>query len=208
MNNIKEITNRLSTLINEMRAIEQPRSNYVLRHFVVAQHDTPMAQRKQILDELRSMMFFLADLNDDIKLAQLEKDEFIEKLNNESISDTERIRTEIFADKKSREITSNEMTLTGRMRECETLLAMLDEIPAFTREQYEAEQPLYWQKRITRQFRYGQMGDAGNLDAVRQMLTEVGTYSPIPPMTFEMIKGIVQNEPNDPNRNLPAGNGN
>ena len=148
MNNIKEITNRLSTLIDEMRVVEQPRSNYVLRHFVVAQHDTPMAQRKQILDELRSMMFFLADLNDDIKLAQLEKNEFIETLNNESFSDTERIRAGIFADKKSREIASNEMTLTGRIRECETLLEMLDEIPAFTREQYEDEQPLYWEHRV------------------------------------------------------------
>lgn len=192
---------RLNNLLDEIKEIEQPRSNYVLRHFVVAQHDTPKAQRKQILSELQVMMFSLADLNDDLKLMELDKSEIVDVLNSNAPKNT-KIRAGIMADKKSREIISTELTLTGRMRECETLLEMLDEIPAFTREEYEAEQPLYWQKRITRQFQYGQMGDAGNLDAVRQMLTEVGSYSPVPPMKFDMLKGVVRNEPDDTNSNL------
>jgi hypothetical protein len=203
MNDITVTQKQIEGLLGEMRELGQPRSDYALTHFVVGQHDLPGAQRKQILDELQAMMFSLGDVSDEKKLAEIDLAEALELLDRKF--GYEREREEIRIGGLRRKILSIEMHLEGRLRECETLLAMLDRIPRYTREQYEAEEPERWARRLTRQFVLHQRGDFGNLDALLQMATEPGQAKPAFPVNAVVSTFLPEVKNEHADRNLPAG---
>jgi hypothetical protein len=174
-----EITTRrkqLHELIDEMKALSQPRSNFALKHFVVGQHDLPARQRQQVILELQSMMFELANQYDEICLARLDIEEFEEAL--EKAEGRSRQRIQIQIDQKRRFIDGVEIGLTGRLRECDYLYAMLQHMPKVTAEQLEAEEDSYWAMRLSRQFLLAGRDPGGNLTAVLQMLTQPGKPRP------------------------------
>jgi hypothetical protein len=203
MNDITVTQKQIEGLLGEMRELGQPRSDYALAHFVVGQHDLPGAQRKQVLDELQAMMFALADVNDEKKTAEIDLAEILE-LHDEKHG-YEWQREEIKIGGLRRKILSLELHLEGRLRECETLLAMLDRIPKYTREQYEAEEPEHWARRLTRQFVLHQRGDFGNLDALLQMETEPGKAKPAFPVNAVVSTFLPEVKNECANSSLPAG---
>jgi small-conductance mechanosensitive channel len=180
MSDLIEIQNRqnqLRELLAEMRELNQPRSNFALRHFVVGQHDMPARQRQQVIIELQALMFELANQSDEIRLSELD----IQDLNKEleqATEENQKERIRIRIGQKQRAIESQSLFLTGRLRECDTLYAMLKEMPKVTAEQFEAEEEAYWSARLSRQYILGQRDVGGNLTAVLQMLTEPGTPRP------------------------------
>ncbi len=206
---IKETQSKIQSLLDEMRELGQPRSDYMLRHFVVGQHDTPAVQRKQVLDELQALMFALGDMNDELEIANIDKRAFDEQAKTAKGFDLERIHVEIR--KANRKALSLELSITGRLRECETLLALLETMPKVSREEYEHQQPEYWQRRLTRQFFLGQRDHGGNLDAILQMATEPGQFKPSVSLSLEQILPLISEHlqvvNSEDSRNLPAGNG-
>ncbi len=179
MDQIRQIDERqsqLRELIGEMHELSQPRSNFALRHFVVGQHDMPARQRQQAVLELQGFLFDLANQADEIKLIELDLAEMRDKLSEMTGNNLTRLQIEI--GKKERSIEQISIHITGRLRECDTLYAMLQEMPKFNAEQLEAEEETYWANRLSRQYFLAQRDAGGNLTAILQMLTEPGQKRP------------------------------
>lgn len=179
-NEIREFETRkpqLEALLAEFEELGQPRSDFVLSHFVVGMHDLPERQRQQVLFELRDLLFVLSDLADDIRLLQLEIDEASEKF-PEIENNYERAKTEILIGRKQRKITEIRLQMAGRLRECEFLYGLLESMPTVSREKFEAQEPEYWKLRLSRQYALGQRDHGGNLNAMLEMLTLPGKKKP------------------------------
>ena len=171
--NIDETINRIAQLQASFDQVVQPRTDYMLKHFVVGSHDLPAQQYKQLLAELRTRMFSLADLKDDISLLEIE----IKELELDTEISRERAKIEI--GRKRRRIADLTYQVTGLMAECETLLAIYDAMPKYTAEQIEEQEAEYWARRLSRQHTALRLGDPGNLAAILQMFTEPGKEAPM-----------------------------
>lgn len=140
------------------------RTNYQLKHFVVNQHDTPQMQYYQILLESWTILNSIEKSKIDIEILK----EKIKKL--ESSSD----KIDILKSKKKRiELESMEYLLASTMKELEYLAYLFSQYPKYTYEDIEANQPEYWEKRLSRQANldinareYGI--SVGNLDSMLQ----------------------------------------
>jgi small-conductance mechanosensitive channel len=172
---IDERREKLNALLGEMADI-QPRSNFVLTHFVVGQHDRPARQRQQAVLELREMLFSLADTADEVRLAELDIEEYINLATTGD--DIQRTRYRIRADQARRKIQQLKMHVQGRLHECDFLYGLIQQMPQASRDDLEREEAEYWQARLTRQFALGQRDVGGNLAAMLQMLTEPGQPRP------------------------------
>ncbi len=171
MNNeiaLKETIDTLEKLVGEMYLFSQPRSNYVLDHFVVCAYDTPARQREQIITELRSIYFGLCDVYSNNQLA---------KLNLEEITDDSH-RSNIKKSKLEKRILANDIHIAGKLAECKHLLELLSRMPEYTREEYDKEEPEFWKRRLSRQSILTRSGDYGNLDAIIQMFSVPGQNKP------------------------------
>jgi hypothetical protein len=189
-----ELKNRqenLRSLLDEMQELSQGRSNFALRHFVVGQHDLPGRQRQQVIVELQGMMFELANQADEIKLAELEIRELQVALLNSKNTDIDIERLKIKITQKERQIEQINIRLTGQLRECDTLYVMLQELPKYTKEQFEAEEPAYWSRRLPRQFTLSQRDVGGNLTAILEMLTEPGKEKPSVAITLNNLVALL-----------------
>lgn len=186
MNELKEIEIRqekLKELIQEMTDLSQGRSNFALEHFVVGQHDTPHRQRQQVIFELQSMMFELANISDEIKLTEID----IEELNSLNLDGFEQKRNNIKIQQKIRSVEQMKIRLSGLLSECDFLYKLLNVIPKVTKEEFENQELEYWSKRLTRQHFLQLRGDFGNLDAMLQMGTFAGQNKPELPLSIEQV---------------------
>lgn len=176
-------------MLGEMVEAGRMRTDFAMRHFVVGAHDTPGRQRAQALNELQSLYFSLADVYDEIELAELERAE-IEEYNEDGSAN---VRAKIEAKRLERKILQQSIYVHQRMQEVDFLLGVLQAIPKYTAEELEAEEPLYWSARLARQAFIAQRDPGGNLDAMLQMLTTPGHTKPsvpIGPTEFLMGAGI------------------
>ena len=169
----KAATERVTKLLAEMNDLKQNRSNFALTHFVVMQHDRIGRQRMQVLDELESMLFAVLDMQDNLELNLLD----LKVLQDCPTQDPS--RTVIAIRKAERDLIRLKMQINSHTREINTLLAILDQLPEYTREQFEAEEAEYWNARLSRQALLSQRGNytgmgEGNLDAILQMLVNPG----------------------------------
>lgn len=192
-NLIKQTQEQIKTIENlfdEIKELQQNRSNFALEKFVVGQHDMPARQRKQVLDELMSMLVGLQQTVTAHEMAQVDIEELSERKDRDKY---EQKRNEIRLGEKTREVKLVEMQITGTLRECDYLYRMLQAMPKYTREQFEKEEAEYWTKRLTRQVYLADRGGAnmGNLDAVLQMFTEPGKPKPNLPVTLENVTGLI-----------------
>jgi hypothetical protein len=188
---LKTRQENLRSLLDEMQELSQARSNFALRHFVVGQHDLPGRQRQQVIVELQGMMFELANQADEIRLAELDIEELKASLvgGGDNRINADRIKIKIA--QKERQIEQINIRLTGQLRECDTLYAMLQELPKYTKEQFEAEEEAYWGVRLPRQFALSQRDVGGNLTAILEMLTEPGKAKPSVSITVDNLVAIM-----------------
>ena len=185
-------TSRVSDLLNEIHALKQSRSNFALAHFVVCAHDTPGRQRMQVLDELEAALFYVMDTKDDLSLALIDQAEF-EATISAGYYDAQ--RNDIKVARNKRKIINLQMQIDAKTREMVTLLGILDSLPTYTREQIEAEEPEYWNKRLSRQAYLSQQGaytamGEGNLDAIMQTQDEPGAMNRISMDTTQVLNLI------------------
>jgi hypothetical protein len=162
--------------LQEIEEFAQPRSNFALEHFVVAQHDLPARQRKQVLDELQVLLYTIYDLRDKRELAEIELEELETA---QADNDFMRRRNEVRARQLQREIWNIDFALRGREREAVTLLRLLEQIPKYTREEFEAQEAEYWRRRLTRQWYELQAGGGGNLSSLLGASTTPGQAMPL-----------------------------
>lgn len=122
--------------------IQQSRSEFQLRHFVIGQHDTPEMQFYQCCIELQDMEARLAHAT----LARRRTEIQIDRLRKSGDE-----LDEVDADIKELELRQQRLAEIGAEREVECLRRFFHEMPKFTRSQIEQAQPEYWRARLTRQ---------------------------------------------------------
>lgn len=180
-NQENELVRRIEGLKADIDAIQQPRSNFALTHFVVGMHDRPGRQRMQAVLELQIKMF-------NIRRAQLDEQEMLikrrqqEKIATTNGEDDTHELAKIEIERIDVNLAELNLARLGAIREAECLLSILDQLPAYTYEQLQAEEAEYWQARLSRQA--GQdlraMGAVtpGNIEAINQMLRSPGDSTP------------------------------
>lgn len=164
-----KVIKRILSLREDIDAIQQPRSNYAIEHFVVGQHVMPGRQRMQAILELQIKLFNIQEAQLDVEKLQIE----IEELENKTALDkyTKRLNA-IEIQRKKLHIANIELSRKGAIREASALLAITDILPKYTYEEYQAEEMEYWPKRLTNQAEQdlqatGRIGQ-GNQEALRQ----------------------------------------
>jgi Tfp pilus assembly protein PilN len=182
-----DIVRAIEDALQEIEEFAQPRSDFALAHFVIAQHDLPARQRKQILDELQVLLYAIYDLRDKRELAEIELEE-LEAAQPEN--DFEYRRNEVRRRQLRREIWNIDFALRGREREAMTLLRLLEQMPKFTREEFEAQEAEYWKRRLTRQWQELQLGGGGNLSSLLSLMTVPGHEMPLLPGQKNLINLI------------------
>jgi multidrug resistance efflux pump len=159
-----QLAERFTTIYDTVAAIQQSRSEYQLRHFVLAQHDTPEMQFYQCCIELRSVEFALAN-------AKLQQERL--ELEVERLRSTGDAVDAVDAKIKQLELDNHAIELDGLKREAVILRRLFAEMPHFSRDEIERAQPEYWRARLNRQAVLqragGQVGIGwAQLDAMRQ----------------------------------------
>jgi len=182
-----ENINKIDQLFEEIKEMQQNRSNFALEKFVVGSHDLPGRQRKQVLDELLSVMQGLQQVVTEYELTTID----IQELNEATDNHYQNERNIINLRSKERDQKFQELRIIGLIRECNALYQILEALPKYTREKFEAEEAQYWTKRLSKQFFLAQhQGNQGNLDAIHQLVTGLGV-KPDMPITLPDIANIL-----------------
>jgi len=165
-------------------AIQQPRTDFEIAHFVLAQHDTPERQWVQAVRELQIKLvnMYGAVLTEREKRAMLAK--AYEDL-RDTWGEVDRELIEVKAGRLALELRLLEWERLGYLREALALMANIKAIEAghggpFTYEELQADEPRYWQLRLARQAYLARRGaiDPGNGDAILQTMTNPGEVRP------------------------------
>jgi hypothetical protein len=163
---LSEITSLFTPEIVELFAeVSQSRSDYQLEKFVVNQHDTDEMRYVQTLLEIQHIYYTVKHMSleakkDKIKLERL-------RATGDEIDAIEAEQLEIGMERGS-------LVALGTYRELETLLKILSQFPRYTRDQIEAGQADYWNKRMHRQIETDQMGGRPSIAAHLNSLIQMG----------------------------------
>jgi hypothetical protein len=164
-------------------AIAQPRSDFQLAHFVVAQHDTLPRQWAQAVLELQGRVFNIARIQADVELLELKLADELEAA--DAADGREKRRHELEGAKIRIALEETGLGRLGNVREAESLIAIVETLEAknggpFTREQIESDEARYWSLRLRRQAYPIIRGliDQGNAEVLLQTLVEPGEERP------------------------------
>jgi polyribonucleotide nucleotidyltransferase len=166
-----------------MAEIQQSRSNFQLEKFVVNQHETPEMQYLQTLIELQRLYYTIRSVSLEMKKAEIEISR--KRATGDEVD-------EIEAQMKELNLEQTRVVGIGAFRELEKLLSIYDSFEhKYTREEIEAAQPEYWNKRLNRQATLeaigGSQAQAGHLDSLRQIgALEISPEGGIRPVAEEM----------------------
>ena len=151
---------------NELReailAIQQPRTDFQLRHFVVGQHDTEPRCWSQCVLELSLKIHVL-------KRARIER-----RIAERKIADMRSQGQEDEAELMKLDLQQHDLAVIGAEREALALLAIYRSFGRnYTHDELMAAEAEYWQLRLTRQAKHslvatGRIG-VGELDAFEQI---------------------------------------
>lgn len=128
--------------LQQIGEVLQSRSLYQLENFVVRQHDTEAQQYMQAAMELQNAIFNIKGLKLQIKKQRLE----IAAL-EASEDPIDHVEAEI----QALGLQQTTLRLKGYVRELSMLWDIFHSMPKFTRADIEADQRVYWEKRLTRQ---------------------------------------------------------
>lgn len=172
-----EATSQRAAALNEaIDAIQQPRSDYQIKRFVVGQYDSPERQYMQCVLELSIK-------HDNIRRALIARQ--IIELDIEDLRRTKGQRAEMALLEKQYDLENTDRAMLGALREFDVLFAIYQSMPAFTHEQLQAAEVDYWERRIRRQAG----DDVASLGAIshgnREALRQIG----LDPARLEAPKG-------------------
>lgn len=154
---LKNIIGKYDELLSAFDAVSQPRSDYQLLNFVVGDHETPERKYAQVVIELHVKMSVL-------RKAVVNQRKLIKRIKQEQDIDEKEL---LIID-----LEDLDFSITGAIREFNTLYAIYSDLPKFTAEELQNAETEYWHKRLTRQALIdieanGRIG-TGNLNALRQ----------------------------------------
>lgn len=161
---MSELIERIeSTLADSIKAIQQPRTPWELKHFTVGQHESEPRAWAQCTLELQQ------------KAVALKRAEIIRRQIQRRIARLEERGTEAAFDKAELlklDLLEQELAVLGAQREAEALLEIYNSFGrTYTRDELNAAESEYWHRRLLRQATLdvnamGRIG-VGNQDALR-----------------------------------------
>lgn len=142
--------------------VVQARSEYQIRKFVIGQHDTDAQRFRQVIIEAQTLGYTIAQTEIALKKSKIEIERLLATGDELDALDAEEKRVGM---------RMTELSLEGAKREMAVLESIFNELPHFSQEDIEADQPVYWQKRLTRQAEIDQASiaqgiSAGNLQSL------------------------------------------
>jgi len=160
-----------SEIQNALLAIQQPRTDFELEHFVVGQHDTEPRRFAQCVLEMQLKIHAIrrAQVNSRKKTRELER--LLSDGSPDSVDDAEMLRIDL---------EEQSLAIIGAQRELSSLLKLFRRFSrSYSRDELNASEQAYWTLRLYRQANqeiaaYGRVG-VGNQDALRQIGLSVGT---------------------------------
>jgi hypothetical protein len=161
----KAESNFTTELLNTFADIQQSRTNFQIDNFVIRQHETPEMQFKQVCIELQEMYYTIRRVGLNIKKTEIEIKE---------LRATGKESDELEAQIKELGLEQTRIIAHGTFRELERLLQIYNSFEhKFTRQEIEAGQENYWNRRLHRQATLeaigGSQAQAAHLDALRQI---------------------------------------
>jgi hypothetical protein len=177
-----------------MGEVQQPRSNFQLEKFVVNQHDTPEMQYVQTLIELQQLYYTVKSVSLQMKKAEIEIAR--KRATGDEVD-------EIEAQIQELGLEQTRLVGIGTFRELEKLLDIYNSFEhKYTREEIEAAQPDYWNKRLSRQATLeaigGTQAQASHLDSLRQ----IGALEMAPEGGIRAVSQEVQQITGQPQKEL------
>lgn len=161
-----------------IKEIQQSQSKYQYEKFVIGQHDSPEMQYYQTVVEASSRIRNLKET--ELKIKKLEA-EIEELLKTGKKSDA--IQAEILG----LQIEETNLQLIGQRRELEILEDIFSQYPNYTREEIEAAQPEYWNRRLIRTAQLQLMSghvDWAQLEAIHQAGILPQAIEALPTMSY------------------------
>jgi hypothetical protein len=161
----RRVSEQVAELEQAFLEIQVPRTEYMLRHFVVGQHDTAPQQYAQCVLEMQIKY-------DNIRRAMLTKRKIQLKIDRLEKRGTEGAKIE--ADLKRIDLEEQDRAMLGALREFDSLYAIWKSFPKqYTRGEMDEAQEEYWVRRLSRQAHQdmlagGRVGQ-GNQEALRQI---------------------------------------
>jgi phage-related protein len=146
--------------------VQQPRSKFQLKRFVIGQHQTEEMQYYQTCIELQDMIYKyqLAKIN-------VQKQE----LKIKKLRETGDELKELKARELELGLRQTYLAMHGAERELNTLIDIFNEFPKrYTRDEIEAAQPDYWDKRLTGNAKAMLMGGVGVNPAHIEAMEQAG----------------------------------
>lgn len=161
-NELDVINEQMAKMQEAFTAIQQPRTDFELENFVVKAHDTEPRQWAQCVLELQNKY-------DAIRRAILEREKKEIEI-RELLTGDEKSR--IDAKLKQIDVEQLDRAMVGALREFKALYCIYQSYPKqYTRDELNADQVEYWQKRLKRQALLDEQATGritqGNLDSLR-----------------------------------------
>lgn len=123
--------------------IQQPRSNYALKHFVVGDHHgVSTREYSQLVEELRRAHSEIKRSLIGKQKVEIERQAMLDKGDKISMLD---------AELKTIELEDLQAYILGKLREFACLYSLWEKYPKYTHEQLEAGEAEYWRIRLTAQ---------------------------------------------------------
>jgi hypothetical protein len=162
---IQQVNQAVEEMRDAFAAIQQPRSDFAIRHFVVGQHDTDTREYSQCVLELQIKY-------NNIRRALLTERKL--QIEIQKLLDSGDEIKNIEAEEKQIDLEETRLAMQGAFREFECLYAIFRSFPKqYSYEELQAAEAEYWHKRLNRQAAQellagGRVG-VGNQEALAQI---------------------------------------
>ena len=166
MTQLPDITARLNeTVMLAMAEIQQPRSPFQLKKFVINQHSTPEMQYSQCVTEIQALYYTIKTVTLDMKIQEIKAKRLLDT--GDEIDALEAQKIELGLEQ-------TRLVGIGAFRELETLIDIFESFPKkYTRKEIDEAQPEYWSNRLHKQAVLQELGGsqagAAHLDALTQI---------------------------------------
>ena len=143
MSNLPDLNDYFTPEIVALFAeVHQPRSDFQIEKFVINQHDTDEMRYYQCVTELQALYYTIKQVSLEVKKTEIE----ISRLRSTG-DEIDEINAEI----KEVGLEQTRVVATGAIREYEALIKLLNQFPAYTRQEIEKNQSEYWALRLDKQ---------------------------------------------------------
>jgi len=167
MSLLPDLPERLdSSVLSALAEIQQARSAFQIKKFVINQHAASEMQYFQCLIEIQNLYYTIKNVTLDMQIQEVKIKRLLESGDEIDALEAEKLRLGL---------EQTRLIGIGTFRELEVLLDIYDSFPKkFTRAEIEEAQPDYWTKRLSKQAFLEKLGGSQAAAAHLEALIQIG----------------------------------